>query len=208
MAIGKRSLMNEHMIAVLNKVRSMDPDPVQKSYLYYSQAEKEAVDYMIAIDLLKEKSFEDDDGNVKKGYVLGDFGREVVKDITRIQMKIDLQGRIYEDPSQDGKIAELIEIRRELNSAVSDGSDDLIFELKKKMAIKENELMEDYQRTVDRQIEEHDDPLSVFIVTLKAGKHFELPNRDGHNRVFYPTNELTSMKWHLASLALSESLKQ
>ena len=55
MALGKRSLMNEHMIAVLNKVRSMDPDPVQKSYLYYSQAEKEAVDYMIAIDLLKEK---------------------------------------------------------------------------------------------------------------------------------------------------------
>ena len=52
MAIGKRSLMNEHMITVLNKVSSMNPEPVQKSYLYYSQAEKEAVDYMIAIDLL------------------------------------------------------------------------------------------------------------------------------------------------------------
>ena len=170
MAIGKRSLMNEHMIAVLNKVRSMDPDPVQKSYLYYSQAEKEAVDYMIAIDLLKEKSFEDEDGNVKKGYVLGDFGREVVKDITRIQMKLDLQERIYEDPSQDGKIAELIEIRRELNSAVSDGSDDLIFELKKKMAIKENELMEDYQRTVDRQIEELDNRGQKKMDTISKWK--------------------------------------
>ena len=60
----------------------------------------------------------------------------------------------------------------------------------------------------DQQIHEHDNPLSVFIVTLKAGKHFELPNRDGHNRVFYPENGIESMKWHLASLALSESLKQ
>lgn len=67
----------------------------------------------------------------------------------------------------------------------------------------------DYVGTyMDRQIHEHDDPLSVFIVTLKAGKHFELPNRDGHNRVFYPENGIESMKWHLASLALSESLKQ
>ena len=60
----------------------------------------------------------------------------------------------------------------------------------------------------DRQIHEHDDPLSVFLATLKAGHHFELPNRDGHNRVFYPENGIESMKWHLASLALSESLKQ
>ena len=60
----------------------------------------------------------------------------------------------------------------------------------------------------DRQIQEHDDPLSVFLATLKAGHHFELPNRDGHNRVFYPENGIESMKWHLASLALSESLKQ
>ena len=61
---------------------------------------------------------------------------------------------------------------------------------------------------MDRQIQEHDDPLSVFLATLKAGHHFELPNRDGHNRVFYPKDGNTSMKWHLASLALSESLKQ
>ena len=60
----------------------------------------------------------------------------------------------------------------------------------------------------DQQIHEHDDPLSVFLATLKAGLHFELPNRDGHNRVFYPENGNESMKWHLASLALSESLKQ
>ena len=156
MALGKRSLMNEHMIAVLNKVRSMDPEPVQKSYLYYSQAEKEAVDYMIAIDLLTETSFEDDDGNVKKGYILGDFGREVVRDITRIQMKIDLQERIFEDPSQKDKISDLKDIRRELNSAVSEGSVEKADELKKRIAEKEEVLMEDYQKTVEKQIEELD----------------------------------------------------
>ena len=156
MALGKRSLMNEHMIAVLNKVRSMDPEPVQKSYLYYSQAEKEAVDYMIAIDLLTETSFEDDDGNVKKGYILGDFGREVVRDITRIQMKIDLQERIFEDPSQKDKISDLKEIRRELNSAVNEGSVEKADELKKRIAEKEEVLMEDYQKTVEKQIEELD----------------------------------------------------
>ena len=156
MALGKRSLMNEHMIAVLNKVRSMDPEPVQKSYLYYSQAEKEAVDYMIAIDLLTETSFEDDDGNVKKGYILGDFGREVVRDITRIQMKIDLQERIFEDPSQKDKISDLKEIRRELNSAVNEGSVEKADELNKRIAEKEEVLMEDYQKTVEKQIEELD----------------------------------------------------
>lgn len=156
MALGKRSLMNEHMIAVLNKVRSMDPEPVQKSYLYYSQAEKEAVDYMIAIELLMETSFEDNDGNIKKGYILGDFGREVVKDITRIQMKIDLQERIFEDPSQKDKISDLKDIRRELNSAVSEGSVEKADELKKRIAEKEEVLMEDYQKTVEKQIEELD----------------------------------------------------
>lgn len=156
MALGKRSLMNEHMIAVLNKVRSMDPEPVQKSYLYYSQAEKEAVDYMIAIELLMETSFKDDDGNIKKGYILGDFGREVVRDITRIQMKIDLQERIFEDPSQKDKISDLKDIRRELNSAVSEGSVEKAAELKKRIAEKEEVLMEDYQKTVEKQIEELD----------------------------------------------------
>ena len=66
----------------------------------------------------------------------------------------------------------------------------------------------DYNGTYDgKTIHEHDAPLAVFIATLRAGKHFELPNRDGHNRVFYPDNPMTSMKWHLASLALSEELK-
>ena len=66
----------------------------------------------------------------------------------------------------------------------------------------------DYNGTYNGEtIHEHDDPLAVFIATLKAGMHFELPNRDGHNRVFYPTNPLTSMKWHLASLAMSDELK-
>ncbi len=156
MALGKRSLMNEHMIAVLNKVRSMDPDPVQKSYLYYSQAEKEAVDYMIAIDLLLEKTFEDEEGNQKKGYILGEFGREIVRDITRIQMKIDLQERIFEDPSQEDKVSELKDIRRELNSAVSEGSVERANELKKQMDEKEKLLMDDYRKTVEKQIEELD----------------------------------------------------
>ena len=96
MALGKRSLMNEHMIAVLNKVHNMDPEPVQKSYLYYSQAEKEAVDYMIAIDLLTETTFEDEEGNVKKGYVLGEFGKEIVKDII-LQPGVKYEATIYAD---------------------------------------------------------------------------------------------------------------
>ncbi len=156
MALGKRSLMNEHMIAVLNKVRSMDPDPVQKSYLYYSQAEKEAVDYMIAIDLLMEKTFEDEEGNQKKGYILGEFGREIVRDITRIQMKIDLQERLFEDPSQEERMSELKDIRRELNNAVSEGSEDRADELRRRMIECEKSLMDDYDRTVAKQIEELD----------------------------------------------------
>lgn len=170
MALGKRSLMNEHMIAVLNKVRGMDPEPVQKSYLYYSQAEKEAVDYMIAIDLLTETSFEDDDGNVKKGYILGDFGREVIKDITRIQMKINLQEKIFEDPSQKDKIYDLKDIRRELNSAVGEGSIEKADELKKRIAEKEELLMEDYQKTVEKQIEELDNRGQKKMDTISKWK--------------------------------------
>lgn len=170
MALGKRSLMNEHMIAVLNKVRSMDPEPVQKSYLYYSQAEKEAVDYMIAIDLLTETSFEDDDGNVKKGYILGDFGREVIKDITRIQMKINLQEKIFEDPSQKDKIYDLKDIRRELNSAVGEGSIEKADELKKRIAEKEELLMGDYQKTVEKQIEKLDNRGQKKMDTISKWK--------------------------------------
>lgn len=155
-AIGKRSLMNEHMITVLNKVNSMDPEPVQKSYLYYSQAEKEAVDYMIAIDLLTETVFDDVDGNQKKGYILGDFGRELIRDITRIQMRIDFQERLFEDPSREEKASEINDLRKELNSAVTEGSHERIDELRKQMAEKEKGLMDDYQRTVEKQIEELD----------------------------------------------------
>ena len=65
----------------------------------------------------------------------------------------------------------------------------------------------DYDGTyMERHIQEHDDPRAVFLATLKVGKHFELPVRDGHNRVFYPKDGLTSMKWHLASRAMSEIL--
>ncbi len=53
------------------------------------------------------------------------------------------------------------------------------------------------------QVCEHDDPQAVFLATLKVGLHFELPYRFEHCRVFYPQNGLHSMKWHLASLAMS-----
>lgn len=53
------------------------------------------------------------------------------------------------------------------------------------------------------QVCEHDDAQAVFLATLKVGLHFELPYRFGRCRVFYPQNGLHSMKWHLASLAMS-----
>ncbi len=66
----------------------------------------------------------------------------------------------------------------------------------------------DYKGTYrDREFEEHDDPRTVFIATLTVGKHFQLPNRDGHSRAYAPANPLTSMKWHLASRAMSEFLQ-
>ena len=66
----------------------------------------------------------------------------------------------------------------------------------------------DYKGTYrDREFEEHDDPRTVFIATLTVGKHFQLPNRDGHSRAYAPANPLTSMKWHLASRAMSEILQ-
>ncbi len=65
----------------------------------------------------------------------------------------------------------------------------------------------DYKGTYKGQpYEDHDDPRSVFLATLKVGKHFELPNKNGHNRVYYPKDGLTSMKWHIASRAMSELL--
>lgn len=64
-----------------------------------------------------------------------------------------------------------------------------------------------YKGTKEGQyVEEHDDPREVFLATLKTGLHFELPFKYGHCRVFYPANGLTSMKWHLASRAMSEKL--
>ena len=71
-------------------------------------------------------------------------------------MKIDLQERIFEDPSQKDKISDLEDIRRELNSAVSEGFIEKADELKKRIAEKEKVLMEDYQKTVEKQIEELD----------------------------------------------------
>ena len=66
----------------------------------------------------------------------------------------------------------------------------------------------DYKGTYrDREFEEHDEPRSVFIATLTVGKHFQLPNRDGHSRAYAPANPLTSMKWHIASRAMSEILQ-
>lgn len=55
-----------------------------------------------------------------------------------------------------------------------------------------------------QEVEEHDETREVFLATLKTGLHFELPFKYDHCRVFYPANGLTSMKWHLASRAMSE----
>lgn len=67
----------------------------------------------------------------------------------------------------------------------------------------------DYKGTFKgEEIEDHDDVPSVFLATLKKGVHFELPRKNGHNRVFYPTDGNTSMKWHLASRAMSEYLAE
>ena len=170
MAIGKRSLMNEHMIAVLNKVSSMDPEPVQKSYLYYSQAEKEAVDYMIAIGLLKETPFQDDEGNLKKGYILGDFGSDVVKDILRIQMRIDLQERIFNNDSNDESVKELISMRNEFKSAMDEGCEERASELRRRVYEKERSLFEEYQITVDNRVRELDERGNRKMATINRWK--------------------------------------
>lgn len=68
----------------------------------------------------------------------------------------------------------------------------------------------DYKGTFKgEEITDHDDVENVFLATLKIGKHFELPYKNGHCRVFYPVeNGKTSMKWHLASRAMSELLEE
>lgn len=68
----------------------------------------------------------------------------------------------------------------------------------------------DYKGTFrGEEIAEHDDTENVFLATLKIGKHFELPFKNGHCRVFYPIkNGKTSMKWHLASRAMSELVEE
>lgn len=64
----------------------------------------------------------------------------------------------------------------------------------------------DYKGTYHgKEIEEHDELEDVFLATLKIGLHFELPFKNGHCRVYYPVNNgITSMKWHLASRAITE----
>ncbi len=65
----------------------------------------------------------------------------------------------------------------------------------------------DYDGTYNGQtVHEHDDCAQVFLATLKCGVHFELPFKDGHCRVFYPSDGNRAMKWHLASRAMSELL--
>ncbi len=170
MAIGKRSLFNDHMITVLNKVAGMDPEPVQKSYLYYSQAEKEAVDYMISVDLLKEKTFVDSEGKEKKGYVLGDFGRDVLKEIINLQMRIDLQERIAEDPSKKEIADELQMMRTKYNSAVEEGSPAEAKRIEKDIRDTERMLMQEYHDSVDRQVEELDSRGNKKMATINRWK--------------------------------------
>lgn len=60
----------------------------------------------------------------------------------------------------------------------------------------------------DEQIKEHDDLRQVPLATLKMGKHFELPYRFEHCRVFYTNPGTHAMKWHLASRAITELLAE
>ncbi len=170
MALGKRSLMNEHMIAVLNKVSSMDPAPVQKSYLYYSQAEKESVDYMISVDLLKEATYLDSEGKEKKGYVLGDFGRDVAKDIISLQMRLNLQERICEDPEKQEVAKQFMMLRRDYNTAVDEGSHQVAESLKRGMEQAEKIIMDEFQDTVDQQIKELDERGNRKMETINKWK--------------------------------------
>lgn len=67
----------------------------------------------------------------------------------------------------------------------------------------------DYNGTFNgEQIHEHDDLRMVPLATYKMGKHFELPYRFGHCRVFYPELGKHAMKWHLVSRAISELLAE
>lgn len=68
----------------------------------------------------------------------------------------------------------------------------------------------DYRGTKNGEyVEEHDELEDVFLATLKIGKHFELPFKNGHCRVYYPiANGKTSMKWHLASRAMTEYIME
>lgn len=67
----------------------------------------------------------------------------------------------------------------------------------------------DYKGTFKgKYIEEHDETGQVFLAVLRAGVHFELPLKDEHTRIFHPKKGVTSMKWHLASRAMSELLAE
>ena len=67
----------------------------------------------------------------------------------------------------------------------------------------------DYNGTFnDQVIHEHDELRMVPVATYKMGTHFELPYRFGHCRVFYPKPGKLSMKWHLASRAITELLAE
>ena len=166
----KRSLINDHMAAVLNKVKGTDPLPVQKSYLYYSQAEKEAVDYMISVDLLKETTFVDSDGKERKGYVLGDFGRSVVDDILSLQMRMNLQERVCEDPEKKEIADELRMKRREYNSAVTSGDAARAEEIRRDLRHTETKLSEECRYVADQQVRELDDRGNRKMETISRWK--------------------------------------
>ena len=169
MAGVKRSLMNEHMITVLNKVSCMS-EPVQKSYLYYSQAEKESVDYMISIDLIKEVPFTDESGVQKKGYVLGDFGRVVYDEIIDIQKKISLQEHLSSLDPEDPSVSELKNMRVEYCEAMDNGLESEALEIRERMNKKENELYSGYEVATDRQVEELDARSSRKMATIMKWK--------------------------------------
>ena len=95
---------------------------------------------------------------------------EVVKDIIKIQMKIDLQERIFSNPFDKDAVMELNDVRKELKSAIAEGSKELVSELKKRIDEKEQVILENYQAIVDSQIRELDERSSRKMATINKWK--------------------------------------
>ena len=93
-----------------------------------------------------------------------------MEDIIRIQMKVDLRERIYNNRSDDESVRELIDIRREFDTAVAEGSEERASELRRRVFEKESALFEEYQVTVDNRIKELDERGNRKMATISKWK--------------------------------------